>query len=55
MFRIEKYFDRFFSFDEYQVPFPVSFDYFCQNSILLDIKMGTPAWSLVTFACKTFF
>ena len=43
-----------FFFDEYEVFFPVSFDYFWMKVILLDIQMDTPPCSLGVFAWKNF-
>ena len=44
-----------YSFDEYEMSFPISFDYFGWKSILLDGKMTIPAFFLSLFASKTFF
>jgi hypothetical protein len=45
---------RFFFFDEYEVSFPVSFINFGYKSILLDIRMATPACFLRWFALENF-
>jgi hypothetical protein len=43
-----------FSFDEYEVSFPISFDNFWLKCILLGSIMTTSACFLGPFACKTF-